>query len=296
MVPEGWKWTTIGNLKKMGAIIQIQDGNHGNSHPKTEDFVPTGIPFIMAKDIGGGVVDLKNCAFLEKDKADSLRIGFAKPGDVLISHKGTIGNTAIVPDCENYIMLTPQVTYYRLNSILIDNVFLAQSFRSAYFQHTLKAWAFQSTRNYIGITAQRKLPILLPPLPEQKKIARILSTWDKAIETVDKLIENSKQQKKALMQQLLTGLRTDKDNCQYYRADQIFKNFSKKGINNVPVLSVTQDQGVVPRNDLERKINMSQDNIHTYKLVEQGDFIISLRSFQGGLEYSRYNGLVSPAY
>ncbi|TVM14230.1 hypothetical protein DPQ33_17710 [Oceanidesulfovibrio indonesiensis] len=44
-----------------------------------------------------------------------------------------------------------------------------------------------------------------PPLPEQKKIARILSIWDKAIETVDKLIENSQQQKKALMQQLLTG-------------------------------------------------------------------------------------------
>lgn len=50
-----------------------------------------------------------------------------------------------------------------------------------------------------------KIPVLLPPLPEQKKIARILSTWDKAIETVDKLIENSQQQKKALMQQLLTG-------------------------------------------------------------------------------------------
>ena len=45
----------------------------------------------------------------------------------------------------------------------------------------------------------------LPPLPEQQKIARILSTWDKAIATVEKLIENSKAQKKALMQQLLTG-------------------------------------------------------------------------------------------
>ena len=52
-----------------------------------------------------------------------------------------------------------------------------------------------------------ELPILLPPLPEQQKIARILSTWDKAIATVEKLIENSKAQKKALMQQLLTGKR-----------------------------------------------------------------------------------------
>jgi len=50
-----------------------------------------------------------------------------------------------------------------------------------------------------------KLPILIPSLPEQRKIAKILSTWDKAIATTEKLIATSKQQKKALMQQLLTG-------------------------------------------------------------------------------------------
>lgn len=50
-----------------------------------------------------------------------------------------------------------------------------------------------------------KLPLLVPPLPEQRKIAKILSTWDKAISTTERLIDNSKQQKKALMQQLLTG-------------------------------------------------------------------------------------------
>ncbi len=50
-----------------------------------------------------------------------------------------------------------------------------------------------------------KLPMLVPPIPEQRKIAKILSIWDKAISTTERLIDNSKQQKKALMQQLLTG-------------------------------------------------------------------------------------------
>ncbi|WP_222863081.1 restriction endonuclease subunit S [Marinomonas sp. IMCC 4694] len=50
-----------------------------------------------------------------------------------------------------------------------------------------------------------KVKINLPPLPEQRKIATILGTWDKAISTTERLIDNSKQQKKALMQQLLTG-------------------------------------------------------------------------------------------
>ncbi|MCW8093394.1 restriction endonuclease subunit S [Alteromonas sp. ASW11-130] len=55
-----------------------------------------------------------------------------------------------------------------------------------------------------------RLPILVPPLPEQRKIAKILSTWDKAISTTERLIENSRQQKKALMQQLLTGAHTQR--------------------------------------------------------------------------------------
>jgi len=60
-------------------------------------------------------------------------------------------------------------------------------------------------RYKLNKAALEKLPVLIPPLPEQKKIAQILSTWDKAIATVEKLIENSQQKKKALMQQLLTG-------------------------------------------------------------------------------------------
>ena len=52
-----------------------------------------------------------------------------------------------------------------------------------------------------------KTPIVAPPIKEQKKIAQILSTWDKAITVTEKLLTNSQQQKKALMQQLLTGKR-----------------------------------------------------------------------------------------
>jgi len=57
-----------------------------------------------------------------------------------------------------------------------------------------------------------------------------------------------------------------------------------------------QDVGVVPRSSLDRKVVMPEGSTDGYKLVEPGDFVISLRSFEGGLEYSRFRGLVSPAY
>ncbi|OEF93147.1 restriction endonuclease subunit S [Vibrio splendidus] len=72
-------------------------------------------------------------------------------------------------------------------------------------KHEFERQAVGSTIKTIGLPYFKKLKIALPSYDEQRKIAKILSTWDKAIATTENLIETSKQQKKALMQQLLTG-------------------------------------------------------------------------------------------
>ncbi|CAE6887352.1 Type I restriction modification DNA specificity domain [Vibrio sp. B1ASS3] len=146
----------------------------------------------------------------------------------------------------------------------------------------------------------------IPPLLEQQKIAQILSTWDKAIATTEKLIETSKQQKKALMQQLLTGKKrlvnpeTGKvfeDEWEFVRAGNVFQTRSNKKHNSdLPILAITQDKGAIPRELIDYNVSVTNDSISGYKVVEQGDFIISLRSFQGGIEYSKYKGICSPAY
>lgn len=80
-------------------------------------------------------------------------------------------------------------------------------------------------------------------------------------------------------------------------AKNIFKNYSnKKQDGTLPVLSASQERGIVLRDEIEIDIKYSRDNINSYKKVEPGDFVISLRSFQGGIEYSEIAGLVSPAY
>jgi type I restriction enzyme S subunit len=135
-------------------------------------------------------------------------------------------------------------------------------------------------------------------ISEQKKIAEILSTWDAAIQQTRKLIEAKKHLKKALTQQLITK-KWQTSHTQIWKilkAQEIFEVRSTRNHSNEPVLSVTQDEGVVLRNSLDRKIEASKTNLYSYKLVEPGDFIISLRSFQGGIEYSEYRGIVSPAY
>lgn len=159
-----WKKISIQELIDSEVLYPNQDGNHGEIHPKSSDYKPLGIPFIMANDVINGVVDLLGCKFIDKSQADNLRIGFAKENDVLITHKATMGRVAIVPplECE-YIMLTPQVTYYRIkDSSVISKEYLYCSFLSREFQNAFCNDGEQSTRSYLGITNQRKLNIILP--------------------------------------------------------------------------------------------------------------------------------------
>lgn len=185
IVDDSFELVKVSGLIRRGVIDQPLDGNHGETHPKGEDFVEAGVPFIMASDINNGRVDYSGCKFITAKQADSLRKGFAKSGDVLVTHKASVGRTAIVNYTEHpFVMLTPQVTYYRvLKKDFLDNRYLLHYFDSSLFQQTIKMWAGAgSTRAYLGITAQHNLPIIMPPIDKQRKIAAILSAYDDLIE------------------------------------------------------------------------------------------------------------------
>jgi type I restriction enzyme, S subunit len=80
-------------------------------------------------------------------------------------------------------------------------------------------------------------------------------------------------------------------------AKEIFKpSTNKKHNGQLEILSATQDRGIVPRSEVDIDIKFAEESVLSYKKVDAGDFVISLRSFQGGIEFSEYEGLVSPAY
>ena len=80
------------------------------------------------------------------------------------------------------------------------------------------------------------------------------------------------------------------------KAEELFENITIKGQENKPILAVTQDRGVLLREECGIDIKFDEKSLSNYKLVVPGNFIISLRSFQGGLELSNLEGIVSPAY
>lgn len=92
-------------------------------------------------------------------------------------------------------------------------------------------------------------------------------------------------------------LEFQRDGIDFVHGNKLFKSITNKNHNSdLPILAITQDQGAVPRDQIEYNVTVTDKSLSNYKVVEVGDFIISLRSFQGGIEYSRFKGICSPAY
>lgn len=145
-----------------------------------------------------------------------------------------------------------------------------------------------------------KRSLAMPPITEQQKIAEILTGQDRVILLKEKRIAEKQRQKKYLVQQLLTGkihISGFAGEWVNPKASEVFRSITNKKHNgDLEVLSATQEKGVVPRSEVDIDIKYDSASLTGYKKVEKGNFVISLRSFQGGIEYSNYEGLVSPAY
>lgn len=205
-IPESWEVVSLGELQKSDDITGIQDGNHGAIHPKASDYVDEGIPFVMARDLVDGSVCLDTCAYLPKELADSLRIGFSLPGDILLTHKGTMGIVAETPKVPHYVMLTPQVTYYRVNPKgRLLSQYLKCFFEGQEFQSRISSLSEQSTRSYLGITEQKKLLLTLPSIKEQAAIVSSVQSFKNSLISLKNELDILCKLKKALMSDLLSG-------------------------------------------------------------------------------------------
>ena len=108
---------------------------------------------------------------------------------------------------------------------------------------------------------------------------------------------NEKDTKRGVVPPLRFPEFSDAGNWVYLEGNKVFEQISnKKHSSNLPILAISQEHGAVPRNLIDYKVIVSEESLENYKVVEIGDFIISLRSFQGGIEYSEYKGICSPAY
>lgn len=285
MVPEGWQRLAVGDVCKVVT----------GSTPATanEAYFGGNIPFVTPSDLGNRKVIVDAERTLSHDGARISRV--VPVGSTLFVCIGsTIGKIGLAG--------RDLVTNQQINSVLPSK---GTSPEFVYYQLAMRSRTIARRAGTQAVPLINKSQfsdelIDLPPLPEQNKIAEILSTWDKAIETVEKLLANSENQKRALARQLLTGnVRlnglTDEP-WKNLRMGDLFTERNERGGDDLPLLSITSTKGVIPQSDVERR-NISREDKSTYKRIVPGDIgYNTMRMWQGVSALSRLNGLVSPAY
>jgi type I restriction enzyme S subunit len=178
-----WESRTVMDLQNSG-IILVEDGNHGNNRPLRNEFGSTGTSFIRAADMAGGRLLFDTAEKVNDNAMARVRKGIGAGGDVILSHKGTVGKVAFVPLESQPFVCSPQTTFWRtLANNVLDRRYLCSFLGSRGFRVQLDSLANETDMAaYVSLTSQRTLSVVLPPIHIQRAIAHILGSLDDRIE------------------------------------------------------------------------------------------------------------------
>lgn len=286
-IPEDWE---IGKLSK---VIELASGQHLS--PTEYNGRDKGVPYFT------GPTDF--CSDLDSvSKWTQEGKKFAESGDILITVKGSGVGTLYISSLKK-VAIGRQLMAIRPKEAVQGFIFNFLLQRKKWLEVLASGNMIPGlSRNDI---LNLKMP--LPPLPEQKKISEILSTWDRAISTLEQFIQAKKRYKKGLMQQLLSLNASGQAPKKRFpelegepwvevRLGNVFKERKETGYSDYDLLAITTENGVVDRDTLDRRDTSSDTKDH-YKRILPGDIgYNTMRMWQGVSGYSELKGIVSPAY
>ena len=261
--------------KKLSNTLKIKHGKDQRTIEHSNGIYP-----ILATS---GIIGYTNTAIYKKET-------------VLIGRKGTINKPQY--------MSTP---FWTIDTLFYSEIHAENYVKFIYYLFQTINWLeYNEASGVPSLSAAtiENIKVSIPSLPEQTKIANFLTLFDKKIEKQSEKVAALEEYKKGLMQKIFSReIRFKDDEGKDYpeweikKAKKLFYNISDKNHNgDLEVLSVTQDRGTVIRKELSIDIKYDRANLKNYKRVKRNNFIISLRSFQGGIDRSSHDGLVSPAY
>ena len=283
---DGWKSDKLGNLGTVAMNKRI-------FKEETSEFGE--VPFYKIGTFGG-----KPDSFITRDKFEEYKSKYPYPkiGDILISASGSIGRTVEYQGEEAYFQ-DSNIVWLKHDG-RIDNSFL---------KHFYSIVRWQGVE---GTTIKRlynknilETPITLPSISEQSAIGSLFRTLDDLLASYKYNLANYQSFKITMLSkmfpkvgQTVPEIRLDGIEGEWTikRADEIFKSVSEKNRASLPVLSASQVDGMVLRDEIGIDIKYDEAALNNYKVVKPGQFVIHLRSFQGGFALSKLEGITSPAY
>ena len=273
----------------------------GKTPTKTEN----GIFLVTAKNVKDGFIDYETSKEYISENAyeEVMRRGKPEIGDVLITTEAPCGNVAQVNKAD--IALAQRIIKYRGHIGVVDNTYLKYYLLSPEFQKILNAKSSGGTVQGIKGSILHQQKIIYPSYEEQKKIGQHMDSLDHLITLHQRKCDEVKSLKKYMLQKMFPQNEQKVPEIRFEgfteaweqrKLGEVFKEYSEKNHTELSALTIIQGGGTVKREESDRNLMYDKSNLSNYKMVRKNDFIVHLRSFEGGLEKSLLDGIISPAY
>ncbi len=305
-VPQGYKKTKVGVIPFEWEVVNIEDiadVKGGKRLPKgynlTEEVTP--FPYIRVTNMSMGGINNKQILYVPLEIQHEIKNYIISKDDLYIAVAGnTLGMVGDIPNHLNNANLTENAD--KLCNIKINKNYLLFILMSSLIQNKIKSEITTNAQPKLALTRIKTFKIPLPPLKEQQKIAKILTTWDDAISKQEKLIKAKEQLKKGLIQKLLSGeVRFDEfsDEWKEIPLKEVLKErktYSEKGLEFVHV-SLTKE-GVVPKSDRYERDFLVKDDNKKYKITYLNDICYNPANLKFGVICKNTLGtaIFSPIY
>jgi type I restriction enzyme S subunit len=165
-------------------VLFVEDGNHGEYRPLADEFTDHGTPFVRPDDLKDGRVDFLHCDQINDRALARIRKGKGRGGDILFTHRATVGRMARTMIDDPPFVTNPGVTVWRsLAPTVLDPLFLYFFMQTPAFMNQVWAEAGNTdTFPYVSLTQQRSLWLAIPSIAKQQAIASILGALDDKID------------------------------------------------------------------------------------------------------------------
>lgn len=263
-------------------------------HP--EDIKSTGVFVIRSSNIKHGQLVNADNVYVDPKSVNST---YVRKKDIIVvvrnGSRNLIGKHAQVHNDISKSVIGAFMTGIRSN----NNDFISALFDSDKFRKEIHK-NLGATINQITTGEFKKMIFPTPQtLNEKEKIGNLISQINSLVSLQQRKLKQYQLIKKWLCSVVFNDTVHDDTNILFsnrVKANQLFESISKKGFKDLPVLSASQEKGMVFRDDISKNITYTNNNLNNYKLVFPGNFVVHLRSFQGGFSYSDKIGIASPAY
>ncbi|PWN62957.1 restriction endonuclease subunit S [Chryseobacterium viscerum] len=203
-IPDTWSRIPLYELRNKKDRYGFTGGPFG-SDLKSEHYTQSGVKILQLQNIGEGKFIDKGIVYTSEQKANELISCNIYPGEIILAKMAPVARCCKVPSTdERYVMCSDGIRL-SVDTHRFDNEFVFQALNSKYFRDEAESKSTGTTRARIGLNELKQICLSVPnSVPEQQKIAEILSTVDEKIEVIDQQISETQELKKGLMQSLLT--------------------------------------------------------------------------------------------